>query len=183
MAGDLEGPGKNRTWARPALLGERRSGTWASRGGVWLGEGGTRELCVAVASPGKSKRPCPPLPAGWPVDALQRRHLSFPQWGPPVLRHGRAGARLVLCALPLSVSRGPACVPRSEPSRSRPRPGQRGAGGGTPPGKGLLTQVSSPPIAFQPGVKPSPENPTVPWKSAERPFCTAPHVPGAPLAF
>lgn len=46
--------------------------------------------------------------------------------------------------------------------------------------KKLLTQVMLPPTDLsKQGVKHFLKNPTVPWKSAEWPFCTAPNVLGA----
>ena len=48
------------------------------------------------------------------------------------------------------------------------------------PAKKMLTQVVLPPIDLsKQGVKHFLKNPTVPWKSAEWPFCTAPKVPRA----
>lgn len=44
----------------------------------------------------------------------------------------------------------------------------------------MQTQVMLPLVALsKQGVKVFLKNPTVPWKSAEWPFCTAPNVPGA----
>lgn len=75
VAGDLEGPGENRTWARPELLAEKAGPGWTGKAGV----GGRQRAALCGGHPQATASSLPPRPASRPAGALRPRRLSFPR--------------------------------------------------------------------------------------------------------
>ena len=190
MAGNLEGPGKNRTWPRLVLLRGKGSGklgqvreifSWGQVPGVAVFRRTSRQQSSPCPSPSRQHL-CKPFNLSYP---------SFQQWEPmgKPWNCRPAGVRPVLCTHHLlkdalcgpSWCRHGCLMEQAEKKQTQALKASHGVGGSTGcPAKKLLTQVLLPLVDLsKQGVKHLLKNPAVPWKSAEWPFCTAPNVPGA----
>lgn len=154
---DRAGPGK-------AGVGGRAAG-----GSVRPGSGQRAALCGGHPQARASSLP-PPTSCQPACGHSQTQALS---WDMGELERGLCRGHL----LGISPERR---VP--EPSHSRPRP-EASACRGRHTAREGTAHSGHPHRLSQQGVKPFLKNPAVPRKSAEWPFCTAPGVPGAPLAF
>ena len=90
MAGDLEGPEKNRTQARPVLLRERRPGPWTGWGGGELGPGTTGAALGGQQGHQAAKSsPCPTT-SGQLTSTLWKPFKLWQLFFPPTVEtHGK----------------------------------------------------------------------------------------------